>query len=213
MAEKTDTEHDNPDKLTDVTPPGKTPAIATSRPIIIGHGSMVKNDPMVVTEDAVTAAEEEKEPVHSTQSRIEVPADMVAAMENEAAEATTAEKSGTSGESTSDSGSDKEALPNKKTDTDASSDSGVVDTLMGEVSAKQADRQQKDELAARTAEVEESIIAKEFFVPIKSENRRRSRRLVGVSLVCALLLVVAGVNMAADAEVLDIGVKPLTNLL
>ncbi len=211
MADKTDTEPNNSDKLADITPPGKTPARATSRPIIIGHGSMVKADPMVVTEDAVTVSQETQESVHSTQSRIEVPADIVAAMETEATEAVIVDKSDSSIESNSEP--EDESASDKQTSDESSSDTGVVDSLMDEVSAKQADRKQKEELSAKTAEIEESITAKEFFVPIKSENRRRSRILISIFLICALLLVAVGVNMAVDAEMLDIGIKPLTNVL
>ncbi len=41
--------------INDVAHPDKTPAIATSRPVIVGHAAMIKNDPMVVED-----TEEEK---------------------------------------------------------------------------------------------------------------------------------------------------------
>ena len=49
-------------KLFDIAkPPGKTPASASSRPLIVGHTPMIKNDPMVKEEKAESEEKEAEE--------------------------------------------------------------------------------------------------------------------------------------------------------
>lgn len=57
-----DNSEDKSKKIFDVSSPGKTEADATSRPVIVGSGSMIKKDPMV-TGDAVDESDSLPRPV------------------------------------------------------------------------------------------------------------------------------------------------------
>ncbi len=89
----------------------------------------------------------------------------------------------------------------------------AVNNLVSEVTTKQDDKKQKEELASKQAEIEESIRKREFFVPIGQVSRRRTNRILIFSIFLILLLGAAGLNFAIDAELLDIGVNSLTDLL
>jgi hypothetical protein len=89
----------------------------------------------------------------------------------------------------------------------------AVDSLVNEVSAKQADKKEKQDLEARTAEIEEIIEKKEYFVPIGQVSRRRSNQLVVITLMLILVFATVGLNLAVDAGVIDIGLNPLTDIL
>lgn len=89
----------------------------------------------------------------------------------------------------------------------------AVEALAGEVSAKREEQKQKEELAAKKAEVEETIAKKEFFVPIGQESRKRLNNHILFGLIVIILLTMAALNFAVDAELLDIGIKPLTDIM
>lgn len=176
-------------KLIDVAQAGSA-AGATSRPLIVGHGSTIKHDPMVKEEanEAVSAVQEKEEAKPMVTKELKLTPDTDTAVEP-TAEAETAQP--------------ETAQP----------DTGVVDSLMNEVDAKQADKKQKKELEAVALEVEKSIESKEFFVPIGLVSRRRSHNRIILSLILLIVLGLAGLNFGIDAEVVDIGVQSLTDIL
>jgi hypothetical protein len=201
-SEKSKSDVDTPAKLFDVASPGKTPASSTSRPIIVKHGSMVARDPMVVKDEENKSAESESAKTVGRELKLEPVA------EPEVIE--TAETDTNSAEKVDESApEDNTDVSDEVTETGA----GAVDTLINEVDAKQADKKQKKEFEERMAELEKSIESKEFFVPIGVASHRRSkRRLIGL-MILILLLGLAGLNFAVDAEVIEIGVQAFTDLL
>lgn len=211
MANKENTESeilknqvDTSAKLFDVAGPGKTPALATSRPIIVKHGSMVTRDPMVVEEDIKEPTEPEPEKAINRELKIEP----------DSTESDKTEATGPELETEDNPAKAPEDEPGKDEDaTQESSESGAVDTLVNEVDAKQADKKQKKELEERTLELEKIINSKEFFVPIGVASRRRSNRRIVWLLILIVVLGLVGLNFAVDAGLLDIGVQALTDLL
>ena len=169
-------------KLFDVAKPGKTAASATSRPIIVGHGSSMKQDPMVTS----PPSEEKKGNTEVSALR-----------------------------------SHKEAVikpdvrqdDNEKDESEKIPDAAAVDTLAQAANDKKEDQKEAEEVVARVLELEKIIESKQYFVPVGEAKRRRSnQRTLGV-VILLLVLAIAGINFAIDAEALDIGIKPLTNLL
>ena len=196
-------EIDNSAKLFDVAKPGKTPPSATSRPVIVGHGSMVKNDPMVVRGD--TEKDEGKQPFKISVRELKIVPDNPEAAEEDITASESEEDGAAAEEPPAETPAQEEVVP-------AASETGVVDSLMNEVDAKQADKKQKKELETLTNELEKSIEAKEFFVPIGLESRHRSNQILLI-LVLILVLGVAGLNFAIDAEVVNIGIDPFTDFI
>jgi hypothetical protein len=173
-------------KLMDVVPPGASPPSTTSRPIIVGHAASVKKDPMV---NAASSDPEEKDPpaaniqTHGI-TKLQPVTDIIPADAEESSPEPDAEPSNV----------------------------GLVDVLVNEVGTKKADQKQQEELEKQNAELEKSIESKEFFVPIGLVSRRRSH-LYWIIFGLFLLLLLVGVNFGIDAELIEIGVEPLTNLL
>lgn len=92
--------------------------------------------------------------------------------------------------------------------------SEINDVSSGVTTKKQAkaDEEKKVQQAIeRQAEIEKLIENKHFFVTINSAQKRRYRRVL--VLIGLLLAVFVGVLVAADAEMIDIGITPLTDFL
>lgn len=221
-SDKLKKEIDKSAKLFDVSHPGKSAPSATSRPIIVGHGSMVAHDPMVVTGDTEKA--EDKQPAKITVRELKIQPDKPAAAGPE--EPSPAEATGDTVEPSDPVSEEQPPVETAAQDVTAvpeaapanagpaeSSETGVVNSLMNEVDAKQADKKQKKDLEILTTELEKSIETKEFFVPIGLESRRRSHNRLTALLVLSLILGLIGLNFAIDAEFVDIGIPALTDLL
>ncbi|MGI9027379.1 MAG: hypothetical protein ACR2FM_00850 [Candidatus Saccharimonadales bacterium] len=193
------------DKLFDVARPGKTPAGATSRPIIVGHASTMKRDPMVMGEVSDETKPTEAEATRTPILVLEVPTDS----KTDEAKSDETQTDTPFKDEAEESPAEEQPVEVAKETTS----SPVVDTLVEEVSAKQEDKRRAQAQEAQSTEIENSIAAKEFFVPIGVESRRRSDlRIIIVSLLL-IIVTFAGLNFGLDAELLDIGVKPLTDVL
>lgn len=258
-------------KMFDVAKPGQSRASATSRPIIVGHSGMLKNDPMMKGDEK----EKEDEIKIWKHSKTVIPPGEEESSEDSAAIALQEPAKGSDHVETSPNhpGSDDDAgdRPDKKTDSatanevreeknsdesettekdisldkaeettegvDDDSDTlaktsdsseqdqekaqseesitkkGVVDSLVNEVGNKKADQKAKDEMAAKAAEAEKLVQSKKYFVPIGQVSRRRSHRLGAVLIIFIVFFCLLVLNIAADAEVIDLGINPLTDLL
>ena len=234
-------------KLFDVAKPGKTPVSATSRPVIVGHTSMIKHDPMVKEKptDPETGEpkndsdnhqlhqphniktikplsegdpKEDKEEVAS-ESKDEVEDNKPAPAEPEPSKETAVED--TSDEKP-DEPKTEAAEPEKAEEKpepaapavdEDQAKKAAVDNLVTEVSAKREAQKEKEEFDAKAKELEASIEKREFFVKIGQVSRRKSNHRIAIGLILFLILAAAAVNFGIDAEVIDIGIKPLTDLL
>lgn len=193
--------------LVDVAGPGNTPALATSRPIIVKHGSMATRDPMMVDDNAKDEAETASEQSNTRELKIQPDQP-----EDDKAEAPAVVESSPE-ENLEEQDDTSVKQPEPDANENASSETGAVDSLMNEVDTKQADKKQKRALDEHVKELEKVIATKEFFVPIGIESRRRSTMRVLLVLILLLVLGLAGLNFAIDAELTDIGVPALTDLL
>ena len=200
----------------DVSKPGKSAPSATSRPIITGHGPMLK-DPMVNDKQADEKPSEESPKTKTTakvivpvdtpedEDKIEVsrskPADKKPADENTEVETKPPEDSEVKSEET-----DKPA--------EAVATTGSVDTApqaegLGSAAVDQALNKQptgptKEEIA-RQEQIEGLVEAETYFLPIGQVTRRRNNRRAVVVLLVVLLLALVGGYAALDAGLVDAG--------
>ncbi len=164
-------------KTMDVAKPGKSAPDASSRPVIVSHRPEVK-DPMVKTDASI----EETTPTETTVahgSKVIQPL----AHDDEPTETT--------------------ETPEEK---EAKEEAAVVDAVAG-----QADLGKKNTQAKIDADEQEKlevlnklITEKKYFVPIGQVAHRRNQR--ALLVVVLLIVVLAGLYAAVDAELLDIGV-------
>ena len=181
--------------MDDVTKPGKTPASATSRPIIVGRGPavqdpMVNNETLGISQDTPDKTEEKLAPpsaVKKVISPISPSADTELATEAVS-------------KPTSD-----ESKPADDTAAENNTDSAVVDAVLDQVSDKKKQEQLSAEEVKRKELIEKLVAEKKYFVPTKGPHQKRNNR-IAILLLVVLLLGAGGVVAAVDARMLDIGI-------
>lgn len=198
-------------KMFEVAKPGETPASATSRPIIVNHGAMIKKDPMVREEDTP----EQPEKPAKAESHGETVIAPIAKTSKKKAETSAPELPLAEEESKTD----EVLTPQEEPVEELAKPVNEEDELVSDEAAKEdkADAKDKehkedDALAARIKEAEKSIQSKEFFVPLGKVSRRRSKNRLLFLLFFVIIAGAVFLNFAVDAGIIDIGVKPFTNL-
>ena len=88
---------------------------------------------------------------------------------------------------------------------------GLVDELAKQAADKKQQKEQDKQASVREEKVTALINSKQYYVPITQVTKRRIKHVVIALLLLAVLLL--GLNLAVDAELLDVGVQPLTNIL
>lgn len=171
---------DKPKKpITDVQKPGKTPAAATSRPIIVGHGAPLK-DPMVTDDGAKTDESKTPEKITKTTQKVVKPINQP---------------------------DPEPAKPEEPAaDDTAVSDQAVVDAVVGRAGDKKQAEKDADELHKRLEIVEQLVESKKYFVPIDVAAKKRTHRIELALFIILLVVAVAGV-LAVDAGVINTDIK------
>lgn len=169
------------DKKMDVTPSDEVPAEATARPVIVGHGPILK-DPMVTKAEAAGG-----KPAKTA----DAPSKSKALQPSDEATAAAAEKSDS---------------PASSTEAEVNAVAEQANTNQKAVAAKQQEEEQK-----RLDALEKIVQDKTYFVPIGQVNRRRNNRRAVVILVLVVLVALVGLDLVMDAGYLDLPVKPPTN--
>jgi hypothetical protein len=174
-------------KVFDVAKPGETPADTTSRPVIVGHTPMIKQDPMVVgdeaeeTEKASSRSKDLKiEPLETTDDLTQEKTSEDSKIEKETTEDTTKEPTETN----------EPAEVEQEGSSDADSDSAAVDMLADEAGKKQSIKEAEKE-AQRNQEIEKIIASRTYNVHTKTPPGKRTAR----SVVVLLLLIAIGAGV------------------
>jgi hypothetical protein len=190
-------------QVMDVSKPGKSAADASARPVIVGHKPQVQ-DPMVNTAEdtnpdvaqeepataSPTASKKVIAPLSEQEEPVEPEAPAPEAPTVDAVEKTTTEQ--------------PTPQDNEPPEADEeSSDAAVVDAVAEQVGSKKKEDVQSEEDKKRQAELDKLILEKKYFVSIGSTRSKSNRRILFVTLL--LLLVLAGLILAVDAEVLEVG--------
>lgn len=221
------------EKVFDVSRPGEAAPSASSRPLIISHRPGVSSDPMVSATDAPAEDEakkdgNEKKDPEADQASEEVVEQVLKAPKKNRIEPlnptiTLEDKKDPSSDvevieektedDAIDDAKDNASKEEKRDETDDISEEieDVSASLTTKKQAKEDEAKKAQQELERRAEIEKLIENKHFFVSINSVQKRRSRRAV---IVLGLLVIVAiGVLAALDAEIIDIGIDPLTDFL
>lgn len=184
-------------QIFDIAKPGSSPASATSRPII-GHRAMLQ-DPMVATgspEDTSKEASKKTEAADPSaqlagKGKIIMPA---AGSELEGAQSEPSESVASKKPDTPKAAS---TPPPKK-----SLEEAAVDAYADEMMKHKKKPTKEDE--KKLAEIQKHIDEKTYFVPIGQVKKRRNKRRLLVFLIVVIIL--AGLYLALDARLLDIGI-------
>lgn len=180
----------NTKQVMDVAKPGKTPAEATARPIIVGHKPEVQ-DPMV------TSAEDKNPEVEAT-----TPAEptlnptgkkVIAPLTTETPEPEPEEKK-----------PDEAKEPETQPETEPDEPKLLPDedkTAEGDEGIK---NEEQDVLKKQQERIDTLVAQKKYFVPIGSVRRRKSR--MTALLVLFIIVGLLGIAVIAiDAEIVDVG--------
>ncbi|MCA9333102.1 hypothetical protein KDA00_04505 [Candidatus Saccharibacteria bacterium] len=196
----------------DVSKPGSTPASSSGKPVIVSHKPMIK-DPMVnddrkdvsdpeMESSDVAAEEEMKAPSEKQGGKVLEPISNDMVGDNSKVSKTDEEESEDSEqEETSD---DKEAADVKVTDSD-SNEEALVGAVVSQAEDKKKKVKDAEDAEARQAKIKKLIDEKKYFVKVRQPKAKRNKRTLVVGLI-VILLAVAGVGLAADAELIDLPV-------
>lgn len=235
--EKTEKASNKSPKVFDISKPGKSTAAATARPVIVSNRPIMQ-DPMV----APSAPSAPDLPNSSSATSVKVnikplsePVEDSNAPEAEAAknEAAKPDEPTEPSESVETVETSAEPVANEKAEESKAADQvepAPEETKPAEKTAVPDDApspdtagldQTKDEKAAaeleaaakQEEEIHKLVESKEYFLPINSVEKRRSKITGTVGFVVIVLLALLLINIMLDVGTLTIpGVKPLTNL-
>lgn len=212
----------NTKQVMDVSKPGNATPDPTARPVIVGHGPMMK-DPMVHEEiptndmDLENSKPDEikqnsvSEPVH--EKVLQPTQDTTGSTEPVAPDTKDA---GAADKTEEQAESEDIATPGapdaQDMDDDDVSNGAVVDAVIGQATQKKRNGELSDAEKAEQEHIQQLIADKTYFVPIGQVSKRRNRRAVVILLVVLLLTLVA-VNFVLDVGLIDISGVPHTDVL
>lgn len=162
-------------KAFDVSEPGKSPADPTSRPIIVGHGTMLSHDPMV-SDTSKTEANSVPNTIDKTELKTPSSRNKVLTPSSTESE---------------DSASPPEPVK-QVAGTSDSSDSAIVDAVADEAASKNKQKSSNDEEPNEEDQAQRKHIAnliadKTYFLPIGQVTRKKQAR---KSLIIGLILII-----------------------
>jgi hypothetical protein len=187
----------NDKQVFDVAKPGKTAASATSRPVIVNHGSLLK-DPMMSGEKSTESPKPAETTVAPSESRKVITPPSEETPNAEAQDTSSADKKSAADQAKTEAKTLAENTQQANKDQAAA----IVDAVVDQAATKKKGEPTKEEVA-RLAELEKLVESKTYFVPIKTASQKRHAHWLVISI---FLLVVAGAYLAVDAELVDIGI-------
>lgn len=194
------------DQVMDVKKPGKTTASPTSRPIIVGHGSMMK-DPMV-REDEKTPPPEDKPDENDQKAARVSHAEVVIAPpadpeNNDQPSPEHADEPDTISSASADEDSTDASADTPESADDVDTDGGVIQAVVGKADQKTKERQAAEAEAEKQAAIQQLIKDKKYFVPIHQPHKAKHGMGLFISIT-VLLTIVVGYALI-DIGVLDLG--------
>lgn len=220
--------------IVDVAHPGKSAPATNSKSVIVSNRPLLK-DPMMVgdsqpaNDDSLAKISETKtsgqpgEPLPSAPLlEPEKPAGTTETPES-AAPAETVKPASTSIVVEAASADEKPTVPNDEPKPDTAKDDKPTDdkpetdTDAEEATPSKEDSAKQEEAeATKQAEHQEAIdklaAGKQYFLPINTVEKRRSKRFVAIGILLSLLLILAWADVALDAGLIHLsGIKPLTH--
>lgn len=210
----------------DVMKPGKAAATATSRPVIVGHGAMIK-DPMVHEKGSEAASEisdsdavEAKSPSATKLviKPLEAEEKAVEAEEKPVKDADSSE-SAVPAETPKDEPKKEEE---KSDDTDDESDTeddpidgsdkAIVEAVSDQAKLSADEKKRQEQEAAEAEAINKLIEDKTYFISVGQVRRHRNNQMAAVLLLVILFALVIG-YILVDTGVLNLGFDVPVHLL
>lgn len=193
----------------DVAKPGKTPAEASSRPIIISHKPLVE-DPMVSKKSEQTDPDDKPSGIAVSTSAGEVVSHGGKVVQPPQHEEVETDKSSHPAETVNDADNSIEPETKEQAKTESTSQASVeinaaADELEQKNVKQEADAKESKQEAELQERISKLIEEKKYFVKI-GETRRHKSASTGIMLFL-LLLVVAGLYLAVDAELIKTSIS------
>jgi hypothetical protein len=193
--------------ISDVSHPDKTPSSETSRPVIVRSGPVLK-DPMIAT--AADTDEEKKPEVPMTQTAQVKLRPLGDSPQPED------KKSDEKAESTAEESKEKPTAKNEAEAADTEKPDTEVTQAGDAQGAQKSDAPDFDAEESKRAEHEAAIQkladSKQFYLPINTVEKRKSKRFVAAGILLSLVLAIAWADVALDAGLVHIGnVKSVTH--
>lgn len=177
----------NKKPIMDVAKPGKTAATATSRPVIINHGAMVK-DPMMHDDTETTTEYAPEKPQPVTKKIITPIIEEPQTEQTEEATAAPEEAPKQEDEKTTETQSPEESA----------SDEAVVDAVVDQVTDKKAQEKLAEEEKTQRELVNKLVTDKKYFVPLAVARHSRNNK-IGIIFIAMLIPFAVGLLLAVDA--------------
>lgn len=218
MAEKQKTDFKKQARVIDITQPGRSAPSASSRPVIVGHGPMIK-DPMM--HDSHDEPKEEKETITKAEPRVVVPLSAKVDQVEPKSENISDQKAVDEVPETvvaEPSDKPKGAIPSesetenqdKKSD-EINANVENIDNQSDDLPVESDKDKKKDnddkiqaEEAGRQAEVDKLIKEEKYFVRTSASKSKRRFRWVFVLII---LLLLAGLYLALDSQIIKNDIK------
>jgi hypothetical protein len=180
-------------RVFDVAKPGDTAPDDTSRPVIVGHKSILQ-DPMVTKTDEGNDEAPKAEPTAAVTSTHT--AKIVAPLSE-------ADKPPVEPEKPAEVPVKPIEVEEKSEDSNSESDDSAVVDAVVEQAGNKAKKIEEEAAAKRAKELEEIIASKKFFVPISTPKQKRN----ALAVVMMLVVIFAGLGAvaAADAGLINLG--------
>jgi len=187
-------------KIVDVAHPGQSAPAGNSKSIIVTNRPIMK-DPMMVEEKTSDAPKSSSKQEHapdpelprSVETKIEAPVKSSPVQPPPAPEDPEPKTEAEAPAPTAAPDDDQTAAPAAK------------DTKAVEAEAAEAAKHQ--------AAIDKLVESKQYYLPINSVEKRRTKRFVLLGVALSLLLAVAWVDVALDAGLIQLGgIKPVTHL-
>lgn len=173
-------------RIFDVARPGKTAASAQSRPVIVGHRTLLQ-DPMMIKAEKSDAAENDKPKPEDASGALTSTGRTISPPD--------------------------QAPPTPATDDSTVDQSSTTDTTQtsGPSDQTSVKKQAEKEQQAQTAKQEnlhKLIEAKKYYVPIGEKKRTRSIRHLLLAIIAILLLAIVLGDLLIDAGIVKTSINP-----
>lgn len=202
-------------KVFDVADPGQASPDASSRPLIVGHSANLE-DPMMAKPGAPSLDKKIAVNISDPPASGDPPAEAVpvAALSS----ANRIKISPLSDQQPAGQAAPNEAEKDEEANTEVESppvsDTAVVNAVVSQAdSAKAKKDQTSEEEVAKHQRIEQAIVDKQYFVNISESRQARSFNRILILVLVLLLLALIAFNFALDADLLDVDIQPITNLL
>ncbi|HVW23193.1 MAG TPA: hypothetical protein VHB51_01780 [Candidatus Saccharimonadales bacterium] len=186
--------------IVDVAHPGKSAPAGTSKPVIVTNRPILQ-DPMVVTQEGSKPEEDSGTPVSvKTTAPTLKPTEDKAKAEPKLESTPKAEPESDPDEikSPATDGSLDDAADDKPRDPEAEA--------AAEADAEAAEKTKTDET------VQKLVDSKQYYLPINSVEKRKTKRFIALGVLLAVVLAVAWADVALDAGLVHLGnIKPVTH--